>query len=111
MALNAVLRSLDLLDAAIVTGQDVTEALRADGVPDVEVKRCTGKKRSTDFVRVVVPGARGRRTGGDAPTLGIVGRLGGIGARPEKIGLTSRRRRRGDCRRVRAQARTDGPQR
>lgn len=89
MALNAVLQSLDLLDAATVTGQDVAEALRAAGVPDVEVKRFTGKKGSTDFVRVVVPGARGRRGGGDAPTLGIVGRLGGIGARPEKIGLVS----------------------
>jgi hypothetical protein len=34
MALNAVLQSLDLLDAATVTGQDVAEALRAADVPD-----------------------------------------------------------------------------
>jgi len=48
MALNAVLQSLDLLDAATVTSQDVAEALRAAGVPDVEVKRFTGKKGSTE---------------------------------------------------------------
>ena len=53
------------------------------------MKRFTGKAGSTDFVRCVVPGTRGRRAGGDAPTLGIVGRLGGIGARPAKIGLVS----------------------
>ena len=38
---------------------------------------------------MAVPGTRGQRAGGEAPTLGIVGRLGGIGARPERIGLVS----------------------
>src|SRR5690606_8939023 len=49
----------------------------------------TGEKGSTDFVTVTVPGSRGKSTGGDAPTLGVVGRLGGIGARPELIGYVS----------------------
>src|SRR5699024_11212104 len=31
----------------------------------------------------------GKSSGGDAPTLGIVGRLGGIGARPKRIGFVS----------------------
>jgi hypothetical protein len=87
--MKAVLDALDLLDAATVTGQDVARAIRAAGIEDVEVKRFTGKPGSTDFVRCVLPGTRGRRARGDAPTLGIVGRLGGIGARPEKIGLVS----------------------
>jgi len=89
MSMNAVLESLDLLDAATVTGAQVADAARAAGIADVVVKRFTGKEGSTDFVRCVVPGTRGRRSGGDAPTLGIVGRLGGIGARPDKIGLVS----------------------
>lgn len=89
MSLSAVLASLDLLDSATVTGAEVADAIRAAGVRDVEVKRFTGAKGSTEFVRAVVPGARGRRGGGEAPTLGIVGRLGGIGARPEQIGLVS----------------------
>jgi hypothetical protein len=89
MPMRAVLESLDLLDAADVTGQRVAEALRAAGLAEVEVKRFSSPRGSTDFVRCVVPGTRGRRGGGEAPTLGIVGRLGGIGARPEKIGLVS----------------------
>lgn len=89
MPLKAVLDSLDLLDAATVTGREVADAIRAAGIDDVVVKRFTGTAGSTDFVRCIVPGTRGRRAGGDAPTLGIVGRLGGIGARPEKIGLVS----------------------
>src|SRR5690606_9306462 len=32
---------------------------------------------------------RGAAAGGDAPTLGLVGRLGGIGARPEQVGFVS----------------------
>ncbi len=89
MSLSAVLQALDLLDAATVTGAEVAAAIRAAGVAEVQVKRFTGKEGSTDFVRVTVPGTDGRLAGGQAPTLGIVGRLGGIGARPEKIGLVS----------------------
>jgi hypothetical protein len=89
MALAAVLQSLELLDAATVTGGQVADAIRTVGVKDVEVRRFTGAAGSTDFLRVLVPGTRGRRSGGDAPTLGIVGRLGGIGARPAKVGLVS----------------------
>ena len=92
MPLTAVLQSLDLLDAATVTGREVADAIRAAGVKEVEVKRFTGKVGGTDVVRCVVPGTRGRRARGDAPTLGIVGRLGGIGARPEKIGRSEERR-------------------
>lgn len=89
MSFAAVLQALDLLDAATVTGQQVADAVRAAGVERVDVKRFTGTAGSTDFVRVTVPGTHGRISGGDAPTLGVVGRLGGIGARPEEVGLVS----------------------
>lgn len=89
MSLSAVMQALDLLDAATVTGEEVADAVRQSGVSDVQVKRFTGAKGSTDFLRITVPGTRGRLGGGDAPTLGIVGRLGGIGARPAKVGLVS----------------------
>lgn len=36
-----------------------------------------------------VKGTRGKLSGGDVPTLDIIGRLGGIGARPEMIGYVS----------------------
>ena len=48
-----------------------------------------GEKASTDFIKIIFPGANGKLRGGDAPTLGIIGRLGGVGARPAVIGLVS----------------------
>jgi hypothetical protein len=89
MSLRTVMEVLDLLDSATVTGDEVAEALRAVGIKEIEVRRFTGDRGSTDFLRVSIPGTQGRRAGGTAPTLGIIGRLGGIGARPEKIGLVS----------------------
>lgn len=89
MAFTSVLRALDLLDTATVTGARVAGALREAGLDRVEVRPFSGPRGSTDFVRVTVPGTRGRLAGGPAPTLGIVGRLGGIGARPARLGLVS----------------------
>lgn len=89
MSLSAVLAALDLLDAAHVTGHVVAEALHAAGLETIEVTKLTGPRGTTDAVRIVIPGSEGRSAGGTAPTLGIVGRLGGIGARPEQIGLVS----------------------
>ncbi|MBI4590611.1 MAG: DUF1177 domain-containing protein [Candidatus Rokubacteria bacterium] len=89
MSMRAVIEALDLLDSATVSGEQVADSLRAEGIQQVEVKRFTGERGSTDFIRVTIPGTRGRLTGGEAPTLGIIGRLGGIGARPEKIGIVS----------------------
>ncbi|MBI4562043.1 MAG: DUF1177 domain-containing protein, partial [Candidatus Rokubacteria bacterium] len=89
MSMRAVIEALDLLDSATVTGAEVADALRARGIREVEVKRFTGERGSTDFVRVTLPGTHGRLSGGEAPTMGVIGRLGGIGARPEKIGIVS----------------------
>ncbi len=89
MSLPAVLQALEVLDSATVTGEEVAATIRAAGVTDVQVKQVVGKDGSTDFLRITVPGTEGRLAGGQAPTLGIIGRLGGIGARPEKIGLVS----------------------
>ncbi len=89
MPLSSVLRVLDLLDTATVTGDQVADVLRAAGVKHVEVRRLAGPRGRTDVLRVTMPGTRGRLAGGDAPTLGIVGRLGGLGARPARIGLVS----------------------
>ena len=89
MSLSAVLAALDLLDSAHVTGHAVADALRAAGLEAIEVTTLTGPRGTTDAVRVVIPGTEGRQAHGTAPTLGIIGRLGGIGARPEQIGLVS----------------------
>lgn len=87
--LKQVIETIELLDSAYVNGEKVKELLLQRGLDKVEVKRINGEKGSTDFIKVLIPGKRGKTSGGGAPTLGIIGRLGGIGARPERIGLVS----------------------
>jgi hypothetical protein len=75
---------MSLLDDPRVDGVAVRRFLEDAGAGDVVVERVRGKRGSTDFVRVRI--AAVERSG---PTLGVIGRLGGVGARPEKIGLVS----------------------
>ena len=87
MTLSRVLEVIDLLDGP-VWGREVAEALRPAGV-EVEMNSVTGDRGKTDFLTMTFPGREGASSGGDSPTTGIVGRLGGIGARPESVGLVS----------------------
>ena len=89
MSFKATLDAFTLLDSAKVTGDDVVAALKALGAENVTSTTIQGPRGSTDFVKIVIPGSKGRSSGGDAPTLGVIGRLGGIGARPEMIGFVS----------------------
>lgn len=86
--LNHISDVVDLLSGADITGDATATWLRGFGA-DVDVRPMTGPSGHTDLVRAVIPGADGRRAGGTAPTLGIIGRLGGIGARPHRLGLVS----------------------
>ncbi len=88
MAWSQTLEAYNLLDSARASGERVAEAIRSRGA-ECQVTTVGGDKGSTDFVRVVFQGTKGRSAGGDARTLGIIGRLGGIGARPDRIGLVS----------------------
>ncbi|MFF7008233.1 DUF1177 domain-containing protein [Streptomyces fimicarius] len=90
--LKYVLDIVELLDDPQVTGKTVVEYLDAAAGAEgssAQVTTVTGDQGSTDFVLVRIPGSHGRTSGGDARTLGVVGRLGGIGARPEATGLVS----------------------
>jgi len=89
MSLQQTLQVFELLDSASVSGQDVADLF--SGYPGVcaSVKRVSGPKGQTDFVRITLAGSAGKSRGGTAPTLGIIGRLGGIGARPTRIGMVS----------------------
>lgn len=87
MTFAHVLEAIDLLDAP-VWGSEVAGELERAGL-DAEVNSVTGDRGKTDFLSVTIPGVTGALAGGDSPTTGIVGRLGGIGARPEAIGLVS----------------------
>ncbi len=89
MSFKQVMEVYELLDSAKVDGQQVASMLESAGLQQVKVTRMQGAKGYTDFVQVSIPGAHGKSSGGSAPTLGIIGRLGGIGARPTRIGLVS----------------------
>ncbi|WP_087686989.1 DUF1177 domain-containing protein [Pandoraea sp. PE-S2R-1] len=91
MSFSQTLQVFEAFDSAHASGQTVVDLLApyaSHGVT-VEVLKIEGKKGATDFVKICIPGDVGKRAGGAAPSLGIVGRLGGIGARPSRIGLVS----------------------
>ncbi|ANN68026.1 DUF1177 domain-containing protein [Bordetella bronchialis] len=90
MSLTHTLKVFEAFDSAHASGQTVVELLRPYAAhAQVAVKTISGPKGKTDFVRIEIRGTEGKQSGGGAPTLGIVGRLGGIGARPSRIGLVS----------------------
>ncbi len=89
MALKQVLDVFEVMDSANVDGETIAALLRTGGIDDVSVERIHGERGFTDCLKAVIPGSKGKATGGSAPTLGIIGRLGGLGARPERIGFVS----------------------
>lgn len=88
MCWEQAIRAYELLDSARVDGEKVSDALSRVGL-SASVKRISGERGFTDFISVTIPGKNGKSQGRTARTLGIVGRLGGIGARPGRIGLVS----------------------
>ena len=88
MSLKQTIEAYELLDSAIVSGETVAEVLTERGV-QVEVTPVQGEKGSTHFLRAMVTGTRGKQSGAQALTLGIIGQLGGVGARPSAVGLVS----------------------
>lgn len=80
----------DILDSSNASGAQVVDYLRSI-VPDckVETYPLVGPKGHTDMVRIMIPGKNGKTNGGTAKTIGILGRLGGLGARPEQLGFVS----------------------
>lgn len=89
MSLKQTFCAFELLDSAMVNGDDVVALFANHPTVSATSVRVTGTRGSSDFVRIKIPGSRGKICSGHAPTLGIIGRLGGVGARPSRIGLVS----------------------
>ncbi len=83
MALKQALEIFELLSSARVTGAQVADLLGARGVTELKVEQVRGHQGMTEFVSGAIVGVLG------GPVLGIIGRLGGVGARPAAIGLVS----------------------
>ena len=89
MLMRQILDVYDLLDRGDASGAIMEEYMRSLGAEDVNVTTIEGPKGKTDMIRITIPGTKGKISGGDAPTLGVLGRLGGLGAIPEQIGFVS----------------------
>lgn len=90
MLLRQIIELYDILDDSGVTGETVARYLRSiRSDANITCYPLSGEKGTTDMLRVLIPGKEGKSSGGTAPTLGILGRLGGIGARPAQIGFVS----------------------
>lgn len=89
MVLKQTMEVLDLLDHPSVNGEVVTNLFSGKEFVEATYETVDGDQGSTDFVKILIKGTDGKSANGEAPSLGIVGRLGGIGARPQRIGFVS----------------------
>lgn len=88
--LKKVIDLFEIMDNPKVTGEDIKELFEniKDDI-DFEIVRIDGRVKPVDFIKITIEGSNGRIAGGNAPTLGIIGTLGGIGARPDICGFVS----------------------
>lgn len=84
-----VIEIFDVLDSAYVSGIDIEKLFLSKNVDSIKVTPFTTEKGKTDFIEIWIYGRNGKVKGGNARTLGVIGRLGGIGARPEMVGNVS----------------------
>lgn len=89
MLLSEVLQIYELVDKPGKPGKEVVALLKEQGLKEVTLKEVKEEKGSTEFIKVTIPGKNGKSKNGNAPTLGVIGRLGGMGARPEMVGFVS----------------------
>ncbi|GED51886.1 DUF1177 domain-containing protein [Brevibacillus borstelensis] len=89
MALKQTLIVYEVMDSLYASGEKIKELFSPYSDVQVAVDTVQGDKGKTDFVKILIPGTEGKSRGGSAPTLGIIGQLGGIGARPSRIGMVS----------------------
>ncbi len=88
--LKEVMEVCAALDDPLASGEVVAQLVFDTGsMVKVETRRIEGSRGYTDVVTIRIPGSHGRQAGGSAPTMGIIGQLGGVGARPQEIGLVS----------------------
>lgn len=80
---------VELVDRAHVSEDEIRKLFSSYGQEQVEIQPIRSDKGETQVIRLVIPGTEGQSSGGKAPTLGVLGFLGGVGARPHLTGLVS----------------------
>ncbi len=91
MLLREIMEIIELIEGPDGGWKEIKTYFLAKGVEpdDISLQEISGEEGKTLFVKLKISGLKGRRAGGQAPTLGVIGRLGGIGARPYRVGLVS----------------------
>lgn len=91
MALKQVIEVFDLLEIPVIEQEEVKKFFIDRGIndPEIEMHKIKEGKGETDFIKIHIQGKEGKSKAGKSPTLGIIGRLGGLGARPHQIGFVS----------------------
>lgn len=89
MTLKQTAEIIDLLDSPHASGEQVCDYLKGRGPVEASYVTVAGPRGTTDFLTIRIRGTQGKGASGPARTLGIIGRLGGMGARPDLIGLVS----------------------
>ena len=89
MLMRPILELYDILDSSFASGKAINTYFEQFDTSQVEIRTMSQQGHATDYVKIRIPGRYGKTTGGTAPTLGILGRLGGLGARPDATGFVS----------------------
>ena len=84
MLIKQMIEIFDLLDNPDANGQEIIDLFKNYKNVITTLETVQGKKGTTDCITIQIKGKNPNN-----PTLGIVGRLGGIGARPEVTGFVS----------------------
>lgn len=88
MSLFQTLEIYKLIDKGNITGEIIADLFRKYKNASVSVNSVTEAGRA-DFIKIKIPGRNGKTKSGSAPTIGIIGRNGACGARPNRLGLVS----------------------
>jgi len=91
MALKQVIEVYELMENPVIEESIIKEFFIDRGLDEseIEIRKIKEDKEETQFAKITIRGKEGKLKGKTAPTLGGIGNLGGIGARPHKIGLVS----------------------
>ena len=84
MLIKQIIEVYDVLDDSNASGQKVIDLFKKYTNVETNLTTVQGMKGTTDCITIKIKGKNPEN-----PTLGIVGRLGGIGARPEVTGFVS----------------------
>lgn len=87
--LKELIDAYNLLDDPTINGMGVKKFLEGQGAQNLDVESLVDERGSTDIIKILVSGKQGASVEGSAPTLGVIGTLAGLGARPAVKGIVS----------------------